>query len=88
MFFLVSDLTCDIGVFGGTKEAVVSCNTTSQCILESWICDGVMEKQEKNVNTPISQVKSETRKNINTPISHVKSETRKKRKYTNITGQI
>ena len=47
-FFLVSDLTCDIGVFGGTKEAVVSCNTTSQCILESWICDGVMDCWDNN----------------------------------------
>ena len=47
-FFLVSDLTCDIGVFGRTKEAVVSCNTTSQCILESWICDGVMDCWDNN----------------------------------------
>ena len=45
-------------------------------------------KQEKKINTPISQVKSETRKNVNTPISHVKSEKRKKHKYTNITSQI
>ena len=42
------NLTCDIGVFGGTKEAVVSCNTTSQCILESWICDGVMDCWDNN----------------------------------------